>query len=165
MNNINPKEDLLAWLNQEPSEADIMIHPKTLGKYIPIEIIKPRLDILDPSWSTRNFKHLFFADHNGRLFCSGSIDLCVRYTIGVPYDKMLIERTISGAATFDTNDYEKEGNTHYGQTCLSLCIVAAAKEIGRYFGRDLNKVIPEEKENKIANTLKNLPLGNPLAKQ
>lgn len=147
MNVINPKTDLQGWLNQEPLETDIF--QKGSGFYIPIEIIKPRLDILDPLWSTRNFKHLFFHNLTGEeLWCSGSLDLIVRCS-------GRIERTLSGAATFNTAEYLP--NTHFAQTCLSLCIVAAAKEIGKFFGRDLNKVIPEGPVDKIANTLSSLP--------
>jgi hypothetical protein len=80
MNTINPKE-LQAWLDQEPLETDVF--QKGSGVYIPVEIIKPRLDILDPSWSTKNYKHFVFVDHDGKLFCSGSVDLYVKYEIQV----------------------------------------------------------------------------------
>lgn len=154
MNTINPKE-LQAWLDQEPLETDVF--QKGSGVYIPVEIIKPRLDILDPHWCTRNYKHFVFVDHDGKLFCSGSVDLVIHIWPVRGPEVGFIERTIVGAATFDTAEYNTpiNPNTHYGQTCLSLCIVAAAKEIGRFFGRDLNKVV-QQADNKIANTFKKL---------
>lgn len=168
---IDPKKDLQAWLDQEPNpETDILLHPESGGQYIPIDIIKPRLDILDPCWSTTNYKHFFFQDLDGVLRATGSVELHIEYKIdiknkhGVLITDKIIKRTITGSHTLDTMRYAKEGNHHYGETLLSLCIVSAAKNIAPYFGKNLNKIAPVEKENLIINTIKNLNLGNPLAK-
>jgi hypothetical protein len=148
---------------------------KNGGAYLPIELIKPRLTILDPSWSTRNYKHTYILDHNGIVYCSGSVDLSVKYRYplvsNVATQQVLqwqnIDRTIVGAATFSLAEYMEgeKPNSHFAATCLSLCIVSAAKEIGKYFGMDLNKEVAVEPENKILNTLGKLPIyGGNVAK-
>ncbi len=146
------------WLNQEPLPEEIRTNVDG-SRYIPIEFIKPKLSFLSSSWSTTNFQHSFPKMLNGKLFVSGSIELHISYykdlrtTEGRKHIEKAIlqktERVISGAATFDIDDYYP--NTHFAQTCLSLCIVAAAKEIGKFFGRDLNKerlTVPSEETGK-----------------
>ncbi len=144
---------LQEWLNQEPAPEDIRTNEDG-SFYIPIEIIKPKLDYLSSSWETKNFHHFFFQteeqERNGEKFStlkvSGSVELIVAYVSMVPIDlrnpqggkvSKYIVRTITGSATFDTQKYY--GNPAWGQTCLSLCIVAAAKELGPTFGKNLNK--------------------------
>lgn len=137
---VNPKEDLQSWLNQEPLPEDIRYNDDG-SAYQPIEVVKPKLDILDAGWSTKNFNHFYFQPIDGSWRISGSVELRVQYALG----GVVIDRTLVGASTFDTQDYAP--NTHYAQTCLSLCIVAAAKEIGAFFGKNLNRgleTVPKE---------------------
>lgn len=135
MSNIISLKD---WINQEPLEGEV----GTLDNgalYIPIDFIKAKLDYLCPSgWDTINFKHYPFLSPDGRWMFSGNVELCIDYTI----DEQVISRTITGSATFDTERYNTgaDKNENFGETCLSHCIVSAAKNIGRFFGKYLNKM-------------------------
>jgi hypothetical protein len=134
---IDPKQDLLAWLSQEPAPEDIRYNDDG-SLYQPVEVVKEKLDILDIGWSTKNFHHFYFQPIDGSWRISGSVELRVQYVLG----GVVIDRSLVGASTFDTQEYTP--NTHYAQTCLSLCIVAAAKEIGAFFGKNLNKGLEPE---------------------
>lgn len=143
-----------SWLDAEPLPQEIEI--KNGGEYLPIQIVKAKLDILDPESSTTNFRHIYFQDLDGSLQISGSVELKVEYMI--EDTSTVIKKSITGSANFNTAEYTLTGNSHWTQTLLSLCIVAAAKEIAPCFGKNLNKAKAEE-ESKILNTLKNLKVG------
>lgn len=138
--------DLKAWLAQPPLPEEIR-HNEDGSAYIPIEFIKPKLDYLCPNWETKNFNHLLIPANDGGLICSGSVELHFYYKIDMRTEMgricaptpliMLTNRVITGSATFFTSKYHP--NFNWGQTCLSLCIVASAKELGEFFGKSLNK--------------------------
>ncbi len=148
---MNEELALKEWLNQEPLPEEIRRNIDG-SSYLPIENVKPKLDYLSSSWSTKNFTHFFHKTPDNRMIVSGSVELVIEYYefFDSKFPAKIITRTLSGAATFDVQDYYP--NTHYGQTCLSLCIVAAAKELGKFFGRDLNKerlTVPSQVTGKI----------------
>lgn len=160
---INPKE-LADWLSQEPLLEEIEF--KDGGAYIPIETIISKLDLLDKSWGRKNAFHTIFLDHNGELWCSGTVELNVKYSLPLIINNATgsiesweeINRTITGGATFKLDQYAKEGNTHYAAICLSLCTVSAAQYIAPCFGKNLNKKTQQEPDsgNKIFNSIKNI---------
>ncbi len=141
------------WLNQPPLPEEIR-YSEDGSSYIPIEFIKPKLYHLDSKWQTINFKHHFISSPDGRLICTGSVELLIKWIrMGSLLNMICDKRTLTGSATFDVQKYF--GNNNWGQTCLSLCIVAAAKELGIFFGKDLNKekltvpdVVSEKKDKK-----------------
>lgn len=168
------------WLSQQPLLEEIRCN-EDFSTYIPIEFIKVKLDYLSPTWSTQKFNHQFIEmpvfDKDGNkmgmtLWVSASIELIISYKIDIrseegkkfiPPTFNNVKRILSGATTFDVQKYYP--NTSWAQTALSLSIVAAAKELGDFFGKSLNKerltvptVNPKQikKENKLANTLKSL---------
>lgn len=160
---MNPKE-LPAWLLQEPPLEEIEF--KDGGAYIPIEIIISKLDLLDKSWGRKNAFHTIFLDHNGELWCSGTVELNVKYSLPLIINNVTgaiesweeINRTITGGATFKLDQYAKEGNTHYAAICLSLCTVSAAQYIAPCFGKNLNKsvVTKIDRGNAIKKTMGNI---------
>lgn len=120
------------WLNQEPLPEEIRYNTDG-SMYIPVEFIKIKLDYLDKFWSTENFSH-YLQHVQGRDYCFGSVELIVTFN---EYKKntdliggkstIVNKRVISGAATFDLQKYQP--NENWSATCLSLCIVNAAKEL------------------------------------
>lgn len=162
---MNTELNLKDWLAQKPLPEEIKFNDDG-SSYIPIEFIKPKLDYLYNNWSTTNFKHTFYNTPDGKYWCSASIELSIGYKFDlrtengckfIPPQLQSIVRTISGSSTFDVQKYYP--NTNWGQTALSLCIVAAAKELGDFFGKSLNKemlTIPinsNSKQNKKLNKL------------
>lgn len=166
---------LKEWLAQQPLPEEIRYNDDG-SAYLAIEVVKPKLDYLSPTWSTSNFQHHFtqmpvFKDGepNGiTLWASASVELSITYKVDIrteegknyiPPTFQTITRVISGSATFDVQKYYP--NTNWAQTALSLCIVAAAKELGTFFGKELNKerlTVPTEKviskrSDKITNTI------------
>lgn len=132
------------WLNQQPLESELRFNDDG-SCYIPIEFIKPKLDYLSPNWGTINFKHNFYNTPDGRFWCSASVELSIEIKtierdlglIGFTIVPTKNVRVLSGSSTFDVQKYYP--NTNWGQTALSLCIVAASKELGKFFGKELNK--------------------------
>lgn len=166
---MNDSLSLSDWLNQQPLDSEIRFN-EDQSRYLPIEFVKPKLSYLDPNWSTQNFNHQFIPYGDGKLICSGSVELIIDWierldnpvkntlSAGVSvYQKN--KRIITGSATFFVEKYVP--NMNFGATCLSLCIVNAAKELGPFFGQDLNKdilTIPtdygKKQNDKLMNTLK-----------
>jgi len=132
---LNSPSKITEWLNQHPDASEIKSNDDG-SKYLPIEYVKPLLDLL--GWDTTNFNHQFLQlpsfDENGNqngmdLWVSGSVELHIK--------NENLKRTITGGATFNAQRYYP--NTNWAATCLSLCIVSAAKELGPLLGKDLNK--------------------------
>lgn len=171
---MNEQFSLTDWLAQKPLPEEIKFNDDG-SSYIPIEFIKPKLDYLSTIWSTVNFKHTFYNSPDGKLWCSASVELhltmfrfqATSKTIGggdFVYESVKEQRILSGSATFDVQKYYP--NTNWGQTALSLCIVAAAKELGIFFGKELNKEMltmptvsngkKDKKVNKLTRTINQL---------
>ena len=135
------------WLDAPPAAEEIMQDDKGYF-YIPIEIVRRKLDYLNPYWSIKNFFHTYVSDHNGCVMCSGSIELVLPKTELDEYD-----RTLTGAATISVEEFKQRDNQHYAATVLSLCISNAAKILGETFGRSINDEKSENKGMAIKNTL------------
>jgi len=141
----NIELSLSEWINQDPYPEEIRYN-EDQSAYIPIEFIKVKLDYLSPQWETRNFNHFFFPTPNGALICSASVELEISYKVDIrteegkqfiPPTYNTVKRTLSGTATFDVQKYYP--NQNWAAIALSLSIVSAAKEIGPFFGKLLNK--------------------------
>lgn len=158
------------WIAQQPLPEEIKFNEDG-SVYIPVEFIKPKLSYLSPTWGTTNFIHSPFeidafdkaGNKIGReLWFTGSAELNIEYEefISLRTTDKITKRTLTGSATFNTQKYYP--NTNWAAICLSLCIVAAAKELGDFFGKSLNKerlTVPTEirtttkKESRIINTV------------
>jgi hypothetical protein len=116
-------EDYKAKISSDPSPEDVKLHADG-SKYIPISIIENKLDELYTIWSW-NLDREFF----------GRRGITVKGTLSCkhPVTGEMIHR--SGTAAIDRTagirmDYPR------GET---MCLLNAAKKIGRWFGRDLNR--------------------------
>jgi hypothetical protein len=135
--------DIVNWLDSDPNEEDVSYNDRQ-KKFQKFEVIKAKLDQLCPdNWDIKNFHHFTFFTNDRKQWVSGNIDLVVRYHYELQDGSGVREvyRTLSGSATFCTEDYNP--NTHYGATCKSLCIANAAMLLGRQFSWGLN---PDEEE-------------------
>lgn len=134
---MNTTLSLADWLAQNPLPEEIRYN-EDQSAYIPYEFIEPKLDYLSPTWGTENFNHFLFTTPDGRVLCSGGAELVIEYKEHLAGGQCnIVKRRITGGATFDTQRYFP--NSHWGAICLSLCTVSAAKKIGRFFGKELNK--------------------------
>lgn len=153
-------EKINEWLMQPPLPEELM--EVSTGVYTQsIEVIIDKLNKLtDRSWSTKNFHHQIIVlpipdkDGNQVVKVSGSIEVEVSYMdefvsnwTDLHYNRNLI-RTLTGAATFSTTEYED--NEHWAATVKSLAIVNAVQVLGPQFGWGLNGfkdiVTPDEKK-------------------
>lgn len=124
-------EDVLKWLDESPLPEEILINEDG-SKYLPIAVVKSKLDLLTGrGWETKNFNH-YLLNHNGSIKVYGSLEVYVEYYI----DKVFTFRNLVGAATFDIKDYK--GNPHWSATLKSLCMVNAVQDLGKQFGYGLN---------------------------
>ena len=156
---MNTELSLQGWLAQEPLPEEIRYN-EDQSAYIPIEFIKPKLNYLSPDWCTRNFNHFYLPTPNGALICSASIEIEISYKVDIRTDEgksyipptfNTVKRTLSGTTTFDVQKYYP--NQNWAAIALSLSIVSAAKEIGVFFGKNLNKdllTIPTEIIKKVS---------------
>jgi hypothetical protein len=126
------------WLNQEPPESEIRFINGLA--YLPIDIVETLLDELG-YWDTKNFTHHYF-EFGGTLWISASLELNVSYVDGSSHG---MSRVLVGTSTFSFPSLGN--NTHYASSAKSFCIVNAASELGRRFGRFLNKSVIEENIN------------------
>lgn len=147
----NPKElsyyyhpyEIKKWLDSDPLEEEVSYNERQ-KKYQKFEVIKSKLDYLCPdNWDTKNFHHFLFFTNDRKQWVSGNIDLVIRYHYELEDGSGVREvyRTLAGAATFCTEDYEP--NTHFGATVKSLAICNAAMTLGKQFSWGLN---PDEDE-------------------
>ncbi len=150
-------KDVAAWLKKSPPKgqvAEIQNGDKKV-KIIPQNIIETLLDELtEQNWSTRNFKMVRWTEVlpsksnepvRTRTICDAHLELVVTYRTmadaplhtGTGPLKMEreITRVLVGAYSFDCSLF---GNDYIANTAKSLCIVNAASELGRRFGKDLN---------------------------
>jgi len=139
------------WLAQNPLPEEIMRNEDG-SEYLSIEVVEPKLDYLCPTWDTENFSHFLFIHPFGGTFCSGNVELIVEYKEYLESGQYnTIKRRITGSATFDLSRYNP--NMNWGAICLSLCTVSAAKKLGRFFGKYLNKgelTVPTEQGKKLS---------------
>lgn len=126
-------EDVLKWLDEFPLPEEILTNEDG-SKYLPIAVVKSKLDLLtNKGWQTKNFNHFIF-NQNGNYKVYGSLEVYVEYYNAI--DKIIIFRNLVGAATFDIKDYK--GNPHWSATLKSLCMVNAVQDLGKQFGQGLN---------------------------
>lgn len=129
------------WLNANPEEDELK--ETNNGVYIiPYEFIEDKLDYLSNfQWGTSNFSHFFTMINNNEAI-SASISLivydsvhdCTRQLVGACTYSLDFIRNIDSVAA-STGNF----NEHYAATAKSLCIVNAAKHLGRTFGKYLNR--------------------------
>lgn len=116
------------WLNQEPDLSEIEL-TQYGGYHIPIDKLRPLLDRLNGS--VRNYHCSMQRSGYNELHAYGSLELTV-----------LIdgkERTVTGAYNFNIADAP---NGFWNGTLKSECVKNAAIELGKRFGRELNKDVP-----------------------
>lgn len=136
----------LTYIQQEPEEDKIISFDNGV-RLLPFAVIEQYLDFLcDYNWSTKKFIHSYTVINNLPSI-SASIELELSYTLGSSSPLSYIRRTLVGAVTYplqffkdinNNSDSDSLGNQHYAASAKSLCIVNAAKSIGKRFGRDLN---------------------------
>ena len=88
-------------------------------------------EFTDYNWDTRAYQSKYLEIDN-EMFISASLELVVRY------DEK--ERTFVGAVSFPLSYFPN--NVHFDNTAKTLCITNAASDLGKRFGRGLNKVTP-----------------------
>lgn len=124
------------WLALPPAEEEITEIDGI--KVLLQRVVEDKLDRLtDCNWCTKNYQSKYVTIGN-RMFISASLELVVTY-VPIPEIGQLggtRTRTFVGAVTFDVRHFGS--NLHLDNTAKSLCIVNAASELGRQFGRDLN---------------------------
>lgn len=118
--------------------------------YIPIIELENMLDPL--SWNTKNFHYQIFKDGYANLCVAASLELDISYENQIG-DYTI--RTFVGACNFSLNSIEP--NTHFLATAKSECIKNAASDIGKYFGRGLNKEAVPTQEKIEKKTVKAKP--------
>lgn len=129
-------------LAQEPDKSDVEQHPVTETDHIPISKLEHRLDtFFKGEWSTTGFAWNIVKD---KLL--GHIVL----TVINPITGNKISRTGSAAVPFsNSSSYKFKGRNYTFDIELSLpaliseCTKNACKKIGKYFGRDLNRMIQD----------------------
>ena len=136
------------WLETSPEESEIEVAP-TGGKHIPIDKLRPLLDRLNAC--TNNYHTSILKDGYSNYIAYGSIELTV--TID---DK---QRTVTGAYNLLLGNAP---NGFWNGTLKSECVKNAAIELGKRFGRELNKDAPQPIQqpsitNEVKDKLKSKP--------
>ncbi len=109
--------------------------------HIPIEQLENQLDSFN--WSTKNYQWQLFKDGYANHSVAASIELVINYK----KDGETTSRTFVGACNFSVQSLN--GITDWNATAKSLCIKNAASDIGKWFGRGINKeILPDRSEIK-----------------
>lgn len=129
MDNIN----LVEFLNTPPAKEKVIFDYDEKGDafvVMPYDLVEDSLNILcGYNWGTNNFKARF-AVINGIESISASVELNVTYVL----NDCMLKRTLVGACTYPLSFFEEKGNNnHFEASALSLCIVNAARRLGRRF--------------------------------
>lgn len=104
------------------------------AKYIPIEQLENQLDLLE--YSTRNFQYQVIKDGYANLVVMAALEVWIKYIDD--FDRVL-ERSFVGGCNFPIMAIAP--NQHFIATAKSECVKNAASDIGKFFGRALNKSI------------------------
>jgi hypothetical protein len=131
---IETLEDYQKAISADPLPEDIKTNPDG-SKYIPISVIQNKLDQIFPVWSWDLTREFF-----GRsgITCKGILSL---YHPLLP-NAFYRSGTVAVVRTQEMRmDYPK---------AESMCMLNAAKKIGRWFGRDLNRDKDDAPVNNIA---------------
>lgn len=132
--------DLMAELDKEPEEKEVLMNEVTQNSYIPIDILEGMLDRFTlGQYSFKNFKYTYTATK-----VLGSIELEFQHPItgnwltrtgaaAILVDKKVIQKGKDSTVTLDVELAQP--------AILSLCSVSAIRKVGRCFGRSLNRDI------------------------
>lgn len=126
--------DLALIVNKDPSPEDIRKNPDG-SEYIPISIVQDRLDIVFKGLWSWNFEREVF----GKTGASGKGLLSYKD----PYTGEWMHRSGTAAIYYDSQlrlDFPR---------LEAMCILNAAKKIGKWFGRDLNRQVEDAPLNPI----------------
>lgn len=142
----NDVQQFQMFLNKEPDKSEIEINVRANNsRYIDIGTTERKLDeIFSGLWKAENFRYQVIANE-----IVGSIDLHYFH----PTAKMWIVRTGAAAAMIQMKSKDKGGSGDITEIRDKItntltkdfphlkaeCIKNAAKSIGTYFGRDLNR--------------------------
>lgn len=126
------------WLNTNPEPSEIDLAPNG-GYHIPIEKLRPLLDRLNAC--VKNY-HSSIGRNGYDSQVYGSIELTV--TIDG------VERTVTGAYNLPMGDAP---NGFWNGTLKSECVKNAAIELGKRFGRELNKDMPKPEQTQATQTV------------
>lgn len=147
---INNYEQFLIKLNEKPDEKEIAVNKfANNSKYLPISFVETKLDeYFFGLWQTEDFKHSIVANE-----IVGVITLKFYHpilkewlsrigTAAVPIQQKSKDNGGSGDIT---NISDKIINTLVKDFphLEAMCIVSAAKKIGKVFGRDLNRKLED----------------------
>lgn len=132
-------EDMQKWLGTEPP---IICQNDQGFDYIPIRDLEDTLDEYDPFWARENHRY-HFVEVGDYLYLSTSIQIVV-----------VASRVLTGGSMLKLNDYPD--NENIIQTGISEATKAAAKVLGRRFGKYLNEN-RRETPAREPKTIKKLP--------
>jgi len=143
--------------DKEPNEEIIREFPKNSGlRYIPIREVKKLLNTHFYKWGVSNLK-VQYIQRGHDFFVSGSVELNLDFrsynTNNMTGKFELLDQesyTFIGANTFNVKNEQAEGNNdNYEAILLANCIKNGAKNIGKFFGQNLNQLddyLPKEEE-------------------
>lgn len=126
---------ILEKLQQPPKPEHIKLVNGD-GEHIPIGIIENELDAIFTYWGTGNYVFSKMLMPDGRLAIDASIELRVSIT-----NEIYLDRT--GSCSFFATGNEQGIEANYSAIAKSACICNAAKSLGLYFGRGLNRRLDE----------------------
>ena len=147
---VSKYEAFLTKLNQQPDEKELAVNKyANNSKYLPISFVETQLDELFLGlWQTEDFKYSIVANE-----VVGVITLKVFHPIAQTWISKI------GAAAVPIQQRSKENGGSGDITNISdkivntlvkdfphleaMCIVSAAKKLGKTFGRDLNRKLED----------------------
>ena len=139
-------QNFLVRLNRTPNEKEIQVNKFAKNsKYIPISFIEMKLDkMFFGMWQTVNFRHSVIVNE-----IIGDIDLMYKH----PTTGEWLTRTGSAAVPIQmesgSKSFEVERKIHNTLVkdyphLKAMCVLNAAKSLGKLFGRDLNREFEDE---------------------
>lgn len=120
-------EELKKWMDTDPPEEELSQNEDG-SEFIPIWMVERGLGLIDPAWSTDNFKFRVFTIGD-KTFASSSLE----GMISTPYGR--VKRI--GSSTFQINP-DVESIDSIESASLSESTKNFAKKICKRLGRDLN---------------------------
>lgn len=141
---IKDREDFMKRLDEKPNRTEKQNNVDS----VPISFLEHELDeVYMGLWSTTNFRYQVIANE-----IVGTLDL----SVFDPSAKMWLHRSgsaavmirqKSGAELTDISSKIKNGLQMDFPKLESMCLKAAAKKLGKRFGRDLNRKFEDEYDN------------------
>jgi len=143
------------WLMEEP----VIIADNGNGAlHIPIEILENELDLLN--WDTRNFQWSMYKDGYASLSVAASLELLfeIQDTNGGLHQRFLV-----GACNFPLVAIAPIQD--WLATAKSMCIKNAATDIGKRFGRGINKEILPDRSTQLEKVVQKTKPDNKIMNQ